>query len=455
MAFIDKINMTDIQAPETKSLTTKRKKFRYFDSYISKVLKEVSAESGITNNAKQQLNSVLIMFSKTIANNSLDLTELSGKKTLSEKEVACAVQILLTGDLERHAIEQGDKAVKSYNTNNEEKGTSRQSRAGILFPPSVTEKFLRKFDKSSMMVTNKSPIFMAAVLEYLCMEILDQAVNQSKTHNRVRLTVKDIELAVRSDPELNLLFNKNQIHFVGGSNVPYIHPVLLHRKTTTKRKKKEVTEGETDPNAKKTHRFKPGTVSLREIKKYQKQGNRLVFAKNPFEKFVRAILNEHKEGIKVSKHVFTILQYIIEEYLLKLLKQSNLAAIHTGRVKLMPMDIDFVRSLTDISYRSSPLNNSDYLETLKATVGKTSEDEASEEVEEDELEEEEEEEAPAPTPVKETKAKKSASTKSKAKATETKKKTSGSKKKASGGKKKATEGKKKSGGGKKKAASKK
>ncbi len=455
MAFIDKINMTDTQAPETKTLTTKRKKFRYFDSYISKVLKEVSAESGITNNAKQQLNSVLIMFSKTIANNSLDLTELSGKKTLSEKEVACAVQILLTGDLERHAIEQGDKAVKSYNTNNEEKGTSRQSRAGILFPPSVTEKFLRKFDKSSMMVTNKSPIFMAAVLEYLCMEILDQAVNQSKTNNRVRLTVKDIELAVRSDPELNLLFNKNQIHFVGGSNVPYIHPVLLHRKTTTKRKKKDAaTEGETDPNAKKTHRFKPGTVSLREIKKYQKQGNRLVFAKNPFEKFVRSILNEHKEGIKVSKHVFTILQYIIEEYLLQLLKQSNLAAIHTGRVKLMPMDIDFVRSLTDISYTSSPLNNSDYLETLKATVEKASEDEASEELEEDELEEEEEE-TPPPAPVKETKPKKSTSTKSKAKPTETKKKTAGSKKKASGGKKKAAGGKKKSGGGKKKAASKK
>ena len=403
MAFIDKINMTDTQAPENKSLMTKKKKFRYFDSYISKVLKEVSAESGITNNAKQQLNSVLIMFSKTIANNSLELTELSGKKTLSEKEVACAVQILLSGDLKTHAIEQGENAVKKYLDNNEEKGTSRQSRAGILFPPSVTEKFLRKFDKSSMMVTNKSPIFMAAVLEYLCMEVLDQAVNQSKTNNRIRLTVKDIELAVRSDPELNLLFNRNQIHFVGGSNVPYIHPVLLHRKTTTKRKKKDPTvEGETDPNAKKAHRFKPGTVSLREIKKYQKQGNKLVFAKNPFEKFVRSILNEHKEGIKVSKHVFTILQYIIEEYLLNLLKQSNLAAIHTGRVKLMPMDIDFVRSLTDLNYTSSPLHNSDYLDTLKAQVEESKE----EEEEEEELEEEEEEETPEPpAPKKETKKK--------------------------------------------------
>ncbi len=400
MGFIDKINMTDTQAPENKTLMTKKKKFRYFDSYISKVLKEVSAESGITNNAKQQLNSVLIMFSKTIANNSLELTELSGKKTLSEKEVSCAVQILLSGDLKAHAIEQGENAIKKYLENNEEKGTSRQSRAGILFPPSVTEKFLRKFDKSSMMVTNKSPIFMAAVLEYLCMEVLDQAVNQSKTNNRIRLTVKDIELAVRSDPELNLLFNKNQIHFVGGSNVPYIHPVLLHRKTTTKRKKKDATEGETDPNAKKAHRFKPGTVSLREIKKYQKQGNRLVFAKNPFEKFVRSILNEHKEGIKVSKHVFTILQYIIEEYLLNLLKQSNLAAIHTGRVKLMPMDIDFVRSLTDISYTSSPLHNNDYLDTLKAQVEESKEEEEESKEEEEELEEEEEAPEPPPKPTK-------------------------------------------------------
>tara|TARA_B100000073_G_scaffold348353_1_gene366644 strand:+ start:2418 stop:3569 length:1152 start_codon:yes stop_codon:yes gene_type:complete len=382
MVFNDKINMTDIQDPEIKT-QSKKKKFRYYDSYISKVLKEISSESGITNNAKQQLNSILICFSKIIANNAIELTELAGKRTLSEKEVSSAVQILLSGELKDHAISEGNSSIEKFTNNTKDKGSSRQSRAGIHFPPSVTEKFLRKFDTSNMMVTNKSPIFMAAVVEYLCMEILDQSVNQSKTNNRVRLTVKDVELAVRNDRELNMLFNRHNIHFLGGSNVPYIHPVLLTRKTTGKRKKKDK---ETGNNTKKMHRFKPGTVSLREIKRFQKMGNKLVFAKNPFEKFVRSILSEHKSNIKISKHVFTILQYVIEEYLVNLLKQSNMAAIHTGRVKLMPMDIDFIRSITDITYDQS---SSNFVENYKNSM--KDDDEEGEEVEEGEEEELEEE----------------------------------------------------------------
>ena len=46
--------MTDTQVPVETTNLSKKKKFRYYDSYISKVLKEVSKESGITNNAKQQ-----------------------------------------------------------------------------------------------------------------------------------------------------------------------------------------------------------------------------------------------------------------------------------------------------------------------------------------------------------------------------------------------------------------
>ena len=79
--------MTDTQEPVETTNLSKKKKFRYYDSYISKVLKEVSKESGITNNAKQQLNSILITFARKIAGNALELTEISGKRTLSDKEI--------------------------------------------------------------------------------------------------------------------------------------------------------------------------------------------------------------------------------------------------------------------------------------------------------------------------------------------------------------------------------
>ena len=151
--------MTDTQEPVETTNLSKKKKFRYYDSYISKVLKEVSKESGITNNAKQQLNSILITFARKIAENALELTEISGKRTLSDKEVSSAVQILFGGELKSHALTEGEKAVQTFVDNDKEKGSSRQSRAGIIFPPSVSEKFLRRFDTSTVMVTNKSPIF--------------------------------------------------------------------------------------------------------------------------------------------------------------------------------------------------------------------------------------------------------------------------------------------------------
>ena len=100
---------------------------------------------------------------------------------------------------------------------------------------------------------------------------------------------------------------------------------------------------------KNKHRFKPGTVSLREIRKLQKMGNTLIFARNPFEKYVREIFCDYNKDLKISKNVFTILQYALEFNLVKLLTDSNNAAIHAGRVKMMPTDIDFIRKITKIS----------------------------------------------------------------------------------------------------------
>ena len=109
----------------SKSMKNK-KRFRYFDTYISKLLKFQSSDNGITNDARQQMNSVLIMLSEIMSNLALELTNMSGKKTLSHKEVHNATKILLNGDLARHALTEGEKAVESFTKmnggNNVEKG---------------------------------------------------------------------------------------------------------------------------------------------------------------------------------------------------------------------------------------------------------------------------------------------------------------------------------------------
>ena len=68
---------------------------------------------------------------------------------------------------------------KALNTfledNNSIKGTSRQEKAGIVFPPSIIEKFLRNFGYLKIMVTSNAPIYLAGVIEYLSSEILENA----------------------------------------------------------------------------------------------------------------------------------------------------------------------------------------------------------------------------------------------------------------------------------------
>lgn len=328
----DKLNNTEKVNENAKH---RKKKFRYFDSYIPKIIKKSFGSNGITSDARQQLNSILIMFATKITDNTLRLTRFTEKRTLSVKEVNAGVALFLSGDLKKNALSEGENAVKKYVSNTDKKGSSRQDKASIIFPPSITEKFLRRFDTSSIMVTHTAPVYMAAVLEYICIEMIDLASMMAKDDHRVRITVSDLELSIKGDIELSKLFIDNNIRFLGGGVQQWIHPNLLVKKNAKPTiRTKSVQE----------KKYKSGTIAIKDIKKYQKMGNTLIFAKQPFEKFVRQILNEQKNSVKVSKNVFTIIQYVIEDYLVKYFVDANAAAIHAGRVKLMIQDLEFVRS---------------------------------------------------------------------------------------------------------------
>jgi histone H3/H4 len=338
-------NLTDqsyVQSDtQIKSLVYKKKKSHLFETYISKVLKQVSEKSGITSNSKQQLNSALYIITKSISTMVLNLTEISKKKTLSDKEVSNAVKIIFSGDLSVNAIHEGCKSVDKFNTISSN-GSSRQGKAGIIFPPSITEKFLRNFGYSKIMVTSSAPVFLAAILDYLVAEILTLATKSAMTNKRIRITIRDLEMSIRGDVELSCLFDKLDLSFVGGGVLPYIHPYLITKKQRKKKKLVDDISG-----IKKSHRFRPGTVAIREIKKFQKTSNCLIFARFPFERFVRSIVNINN-NIKISKDVFVILQYYIEQYIVSILKDANYAAIHTGRVKLMSSDIKFICNIRKI-----------------------------------------------------------------------------------------------------------
>jgi histone H3 len=95
---------------------------------------------------------------------------------------------------------------------------------------------------------------------------------------------------------------------------------------------------------KKPHRFKPGTVALREIRKYQKSTD-LLIRKLPFQRLVREIASDFKSDLRFQSSAVLALQEASESYLVGLFEDTNLCAIHAKRVTIMPKDIQLAKRI--------------------------------------------------------------------------------------------------------------
>jgi histone H3 len=93
---------------------------------------------------------------------------------------------------------------------------------------------------------------------------------------------------------------------------------------------------------KKPHRFRPGTVALREIRRYQKSTD-LLIRKLPFQRLVREIAQDFKTDLRFQSSAILALQEASEAYLVGLFEDTNLCAIHAKRVTIMPKDIQLAR----------------------------------------------------------------------------------------------------------------
>jgi len=95
---------------------------------------------------------------------------------------------------------------------------------------------------------------------------------------------------------------------------------------------------------KQPHRFRPGTVALREIRRYQKS-TELIIRKLPFQRLVKEIAQDFKTELRFQSHAIMALQEASEAYLTSLFEDTNLCAIHAKRVTIMPHDLQLARRI--------------------------------------------------------------------------------------------------------------
>lgn len=156
-------------------------------------------------------------------------------------------------------------------------------------------------------------------------------------HNRRKtVSVEDLEAAL----------DNNGIALAAGLNDNAKSTVSLQscnsRGISGKVRSSTVKEG-----VRKPHRFLPGTVAMRDVRRLQKNSDCLAIPKLIFQRLVREVAQDYHEEIRFSNGVFDLLQLSVEDYIIKTSKLANKVAIHANRETLFAKDLMLVESIRE------------------------------------------------------------------------------------------------------------
>jgi len=184
-----------------------------FGLFIIRVLKDVHPDSGLAGDSLATLNNLVNITIDKVMVEVNKLMQMTGKKTISSREIQSAVRLVFPGELAKHAVSQGTKAVVRYNATQvsaptgaqKKNGTSRALRSGLKFPVTRTEKLMMSLTCAERK-SDSAAVYLAAVVEYTVAEVLELAGNSARDMKRTRIIPRNIKIAIAGDEELGKMF---------------------------------------------------------------------------------------------------------------------------------------------------------------------------------------------------------------------------------------------------------
>jgi histone H3 len=98
------------------------------------------------------------------------------------------------------------------------------------------------------------------------------------------------------------------------------------------------------PQLQKPHRYRPGSLALKEIRKYQK-GTKLLLRRLPFQGLVKELAQQYRSDVRFQSTAILALQEAAEAYMVGLFEDANLCAVHDKRVTIQPKDFQLARRI--------------------------------------------------------------------------------------------------------------
>jgi histone H2A len=227
-----------------------------FSTAIKKVGKQVHPNLGIGYDALTQLNAFINLLGNLLVFKGLDLlgshvrisnknSTVADKSTLGSREIQSAVKLIMPGELSKHAISEGTKALTKYQgasayedykkTGPTGKNSSKSAKAGLSFPISRIEYLIRKNYKGR--VSSGVPVYLTAVLEYITAELLELSGNATMDNKRKIITPRNLFFATEMDEELGVLIHRMKWIWMNSGVAPYIENKLLNKSKKKSKKR--------------------------------------------------------------------------------------------------------------------------------------------------------------------------------------------------------------------------
>ena len=103
----------------SKNRRRKKPNTSSYASYIYKVLKQVHRDTGISRKAMVVMDSFVHDIFERLAGEAGRLARVNKKHTITSREIQTAVRLILPGELAKHAVSEGTKAVTKYDSSHE------------------------------------------------------------------------------------------------------------------------------------------------------------------------------------------------------------------------------------------------------------------------------------------------------------------------------------------------